>query len=95
MKALVLVAALAAPFQCASDPDPEHRLEDTPSEALWDLAERLENEGHRAARHSTLEQLIARYPGSREAQRARDELGVGSPTESEAEGEAAAADEAP
>lgn len=76
IKALLLAFALSAPFQCASDPDPEHRLEDSPSEALWDLAARLEREGHVEARHSTLEQLIERYPGSREAQRARDELGL-------------------
>lgn len=76
IKALVLAFALSAPFQCASDPDPEHRLEDSPSEALWDLADRLEREGHAEARRSTLLQLIERYPGSREAGRARDELGV-------------------
>lgn len=76
IKTLVLALALGAPFQCASDPDPEHRLEDSPSEALWDLAARLEREGHVEARRSTLEQLVERYPGSREAGRARDELGT-------------------
>lgn len=76
IKAVALAFALSAPFQCASDPDPEHRLEDSPSEALWDLAARLDREGHAEARRSTLQQLIERYPGSREAQRARDELGV-------------------
>ena len=76
IKVLLLALALSAPFQCASDPDPEHRLEDSPSEALWDLAARLRREGHVEARLSTLQQLIERYPGSREAQRARDELGL-------------------
>jgi outer membrane protein assembly factor BamD (BamD/ComL family) len=76
IKGLVLALALGAPFQCASDPDPEHRLEDSPAEALWDLAARLEREGHSEARRSTLEQLIERYPGSREARRARHELGL-------------------
>ena len=76
IKAMLLALSLSAPFQCASDPDPEHRLEDSPSEALWDLAERLAREGHVEARRSTLEQLIERYPGSREAGRARDELGL-------------------
>ncbi|HJL01440.1 MAG TPA: hypothetical protein RMH85_08595 [Polyangiaceae bacterium LLY-WYZ-15_(1-7)] len=69
---LALVAALGtAPFQCASDPDPERRLEDTPAEALWLLAERFREEGDAEARRTTLEQLVERYPTSREAERAR------------------------
>lgn len=71
---LVLALALSAPFQCASDPDPNRRLEDSPAEALWDLAERFESEGDTAARRTTLEQLVERYPSSSEAHRAREEL---------------------
>jgi hypothetical protein len=70
----VLVTALGsitAPFQCASDPDPNHRLEDTPSEALWHLARRFEAEGNAGAHQVTLEELVERYPTSREAERAR------------------------
>lgn len=71
---LVLALSLSAPFQCASDPDPNRRLEDSPAEALWDLAERFESEGDDAARRTTLEQLVERYPSSSEARRARVEL---------------------
>lgn len=60
-----------APFQCASDPNPEHRTDDTASEALWSLSERFRAEGNDAARRSTLEELVERYPNAREAERAR------------------------
>ena len=60
-----------APFQCASDRDPERRLEDSPAEALWDLAERFEVDGNTGARETTLRQLVERYPDSSEAQMAR------------------------
>jgi hypothetical protein len=60
-----------APFQCASDPEPEHRIEDTPAEALWSLSERFRTDGNDAARRTTLEQLVQQYPNSREAERAR------------------------
>lgn len=72
---LVLALALgSAPFQCASDPDPARRLEDSPAEALYMLAERFEDEGRPDARRTTLQQLVERYPSSREAERARREL---------------------
>lgn len=81
LRSVLLVALANAPFQCASDPDPERRLEDTPSEALWMLAERFGEEGDPAARRTTLEQLVERYPSSREAERARLELeGRGQPS---------------
>ena len=69
-----LLLVLSAPFQCASDPDPNRRLEDTPSEALWRLAERFEASGDEDARRMTLEELVERYPGSREAARAEEAL---------------------
>ncbi|MEM1414796.1 MAG: hypothetical protein AAGH15_07840 [Myxococcota bacterium] len=71
---LALALALSAPFQCASEPNPERRMEDSPSEALWHLAERFEAEGEDAARRTTLEELVERYPASREAGWARDAL---------------------
>lgn len=80
MKAALLVLALSflgAPFQCASDPDPARRMEDTPSEALWNLAERFEAEGQTEARRETLEAIARDYPNSREAARAREALGQG------------------
>lgn len=67
---LCLVLALA-PFQCASEPDPDRRLEDAPEEALLDLAERFHTSGDQDARRTTLEYLVERYPSSREAERAR------------------------
>ena len=71
MKLLLLVAALTAPFQCASDPDPNRRLEDTPAEALWNLAERFRAQSDEPARAVALNELVERYPTSREAERAR------------------------
>lgn len=68
--ALGLVLGLA-PFQCASDPDPSRRLEDTPAEALWSLAERFRAQGDEDARRVALAELVERYPTSAEAQRAR------------------------
>lgn len=72
---LVLTVLLGAPFQCASDPDPNRRIEDTPAEALWRLAERFEADGDESARHVALEELLERYPSSAEAERARAALG--------------------
>lgn len=73
---LVIVLALArAPFQCASDPDPNRRREDSPSEALWHLADRFHERGDDDARRVTLETLVEQYPTSREAERARLVLG--------------------
>ena len=69
---LALAFALAlAPFQCASEPDPDRRLEDAPEEALLGLAERFAEAGDEDARRSTLEYLVERYPSSHEAERAR------------------------
>lgn len=72
---LALLLLLRAPIQCASDPDPNRRLEDTPSEALWRLAERFEADGDEAARRIALEEIVERYPSSAEAERARVALG--------------------
>jgi hypothetical protein len=75
MKLLVVFTLLfsfgAAPFQCGTEPEPELALEDSPSEALWILAERFRSEGHAEARMTTLRQLTEQYPTSREAERAR------------------------
>lgn len=72
---VALLLLLRAPIQCASDPDPNRRLEDTPSEALWRLAERFEADGDEAARRIALEEIVERYPSSAEAERARVALG--------------------
>ncbi|MCB9611410.1 MAG: hypothetical protein H6721_08980 [Sandaracinus sp.] len=71
---VVLMLALGAPFQCASDPDPNRRIEDTPAEALWRLAERFEADGDTDARRVALQEIVDRYPSSAEAERARRAL---------------------
>jgi hypothetical protein len=68
--ALVAMGLAGAPFQCASDPDPNRRMEDTAPEALWELSERFEAQGERGARRETLRHLVDRYPSSRYARRA-------------------------
>lgn len=51
---------------------------ETPAEALYGLAGKFKAEGREAAWRSTLEHLIARYPNSRFAVMARDDLEAGS-----------------
>ena len=80
----------SAAFQCAADPDPERRMTDTPAEALFVLSERFEAEGNEAARRTTLETIIERYPSSREAARAQDILHGREPASTEDSAEGAA-----
>ena len=63
-----------APLQCRAEPDPALRIEDTPEEALYALAVRFRSEGDVAAWRRTLEYLAERYPNSRYAVRAKDDL---------------------
>ncbi|WP_437922610.1 hypothetical protein WMF37_26605 [Sorangium sp. So ce291] len=73
---LVLLAAVArAPYQCgASEVDPDRRIYEDPSEALYDLAERFKASGDRGAHADTLRFLVERYPSSRFAEMARRDL---------------------
>jgi outer membrane protein assembly factor BamD (BamD/ComL family) len=72
--AATLLSGLAgAPLQCGSGEAEEGRYE-TPPEALYDLAQRFEKDGDRAARDKTLKFLIERYPNSRFATRAKNDL---------------------
>lgn len=72
----VAVLTLArAPMQCTHEPDPSVRQEDTAGDALWDLAHDFKTRGDDAAYRHTLETLVARYPSSRHASAAREELG--------------------
>lgn len=72
---LVLLAAVArAPYQCASEVDPDRRVYEDPSEALYDLAGRFEARGDRGAQRDTLRFLVERYPSSRFAHMARKDL---------------------
>lgn len=70
-----LLAVSLAPFQCARSAGPERRMEDDPAEALYNLAERFHGKGDEAARRQTLDFLIERYPASRFASAAKDDLG--------------------
>ena len=92
---LLALALGGAPFQCAADPDPERRIADTPAEALWDLSERFEEQGNETARQTTLEQLVERYPSSREAVRAQDILNGREPSDSETDSETETAEGEP
>ena len=69
-------------------------MTDSPAEALFGLSERFEAEGNEAARRTTLETIIERYPSSREAARAQDILGGGDGAEEGAEDTAATTDQA-
>jgi hypothetical protein len=75
LAALCLAAALGwAPMQCSGDPDPNLRRYETPGEALYDLAGQFKAKGDAKAWQTTLEYLIARYPSSRHAKMAREDL---------------------
>jgi hypothetical protein len=80
---LILSSALSgAPFQCASEPDPNRALEETPGEALYELAVEFKKKGDDEAWRETLEYIIDRYPASRFAQTAKRDLAEGAPASS-------------
>lgn len=70
----IITAAANAPLQCGSDPDPRRRMEEDPSEVLYQLAERFKESGDREARAATLKYLVERYPSTRFAHMARQDL---------------------
>ena len=75
MRHLVLAAALAvAPFQCPSDPDPQNAREETPGEALYALAQKFRAAKDTKAEERTLRFIVERYPNSRFAAQAEDDL---------------------
>ena len=76
---LLLTAAFgaAAPIQCQSDPPPEQNRYEHPPEALYALAQRLRAAGELKAWRMTLETIVERYPNSREAVMAKDDLAGG------------------
>lgn len=63
-----------APLQCSSEPEPELRRYETPSEALYGLAVELKQKGNEDGWRDTLQYLLRRYPNSRFAERAKQEL---------------------
>lgn len=72
----LLGAIAAAPLQCTRDPDPKRAVYEDPAEALYALAEQFRAEGNEPARKTTLRRLADRYPSSRFARMAREELGL-------------------
>ena len=84
---VLLAGGVSAPFQCASDPVPTRRMEDTAPEALWILGERFRREGNEEARRTTLRHLIEQYPSSRYAHRAELVLGDDDDDEADEAGE--------
>ncbi len=63
-----------APLQCGHTPDAELREDETPGDALWQLAQRFEAAHDASGQKRTLQYLVERYPSSRWASPARDEL---------------------
>jgi hypothetical protein len=75
MIARALAVTLAvAPFQCAHEPGQSQRWNDSPGDALWQLAQEFRSRHDAAAERETLEYLVRKYPSSRWAPAARDEL---------------------
>jgi hypothetical protein len=90
---LLRVAAAAAllataPMQCGHTPDAELREDETPGDALWQLSQRFKAAHDDAGEKQTLAYLVERYPSSRWAPAARDEIARlgGPPAESRPEG---------
>jgi hypothetical protein len=71
--ALVL-ASSAAPYQCTKRPDPQRAMEEEPSEALYKLAETFRAQGDERARETTLRTVAERWPSTRWAELARQDL---------------------
>jgi outer membrane protein assembly factor BamD (BamD/ComL family) len=81
---LALALGVTAPLQCAREPDPSQRLEDTAGDALWNLAQDFRTKGNAQAADATLRYLVEKYPSSRYAPAAREELGKGGAAQGEA-----------
>ena len=71
---LLLASTATAPFQCAKTNDPNLRTEEDPSQVLYDLADAFHKKNDEHARAETLHFLIAKYPSSRYAEMARQDL---------------------
>jgi hypothetical protein len=78
MRGFALASLIAfAPLQCPSPEHPAHAREETPGDALWALANQFAAENNPDAHDRTLRFLVDRYPGSRQAERARIVLSGG------------------
>lgn len=63
-----------APFQCGKGRDPGLSQEETAGDALWALAQSFADAGDDPAARKTYRFLVERYPSSRYAPAAKDEL---------------------
>ena len=71
---LLLLASLA-PFQCGGgEPDAANQIEETPGEALYQLAGEFQKADDQLGQVRVLKHLVARYPNSRFARIAEDDL---------------------
>ena len=68
------VALGSAPLQCGHEADPAYRREETPGDALWGLAADFRAKGDEASARQTLQYLVERYPSSRYATSAKEQL---------------------
>ena len=69
-----LLLASTAPLQCGHTPEAELREDETPGDALWQLARKFHDNHDAAAEKATLKYLVERYPASRWVSPARDAL---------------------
>jgi hypothetical protein len=75
LRAAMAAGLLAtAPLQCGHTPDAELREDETPGDALWQLAQRFHAAHDAPGEKRTLEYLVERYPASRWVPAARDAL---------------------
>lgn len=71
--AAVLLSSVA-PLQCGHTRDAELREDETPGDALWQLAQRFQREHDADGERQTLQYLVERYPASRWVAAARERL---------------------
>lgn len=64
----------SAPVQCGRDTNPETAIEEEPGEALYGLAEQFREQGNVESQKSTLTYIVKRFPSSRFAKRASQDL---------------------
>jgi len=78
MRAALLAAGMLAlalaPMQCAKKYDDGLRREDSAGDGLWSLSEDFRAKGDEQSSLATLRYLVKRYPTSRRAPKAKEEL---------------------
>jgi hypothetical protein len=72
---LAAAALAVAPLQCPHETDAAHCWDDAPGDGLWELAQKFKDNHDDAAARRTLQFLVERYPSSRYAPAAREQLG--------------------